>query len=107
MLEKAEASLSAAVNIATEDALSPGWLRTREQIDGGAFPLQLLKCHTWATSETLLLDHHYAMMDPKRKADAQAAVKTLEDAGFGDVTDSMARELLVATIIFIFPESRQ
>lgn len=31
-------NLKAAVEIATSDALAPGWLRTLDQIDGGTFP---------------------------------------------------------------------
>lgn len=40
--------LKVAVEMAVRDALAPGWLRTREQIDGGAFPglwLKLPKDH--------------------------------------------------------------
>lgn len=56
--------LKAAVDIATKDALSSGWLRTLEQIDGGPFPGPWLKFHKRSEVEAFLVEYDVARASP-------------------------------------------
>lgn len=60
MQQRAIADLKSTLNMAVDDACDPGWLRTREQVDGGLFaPKRKLK--TWEETRNYLLDFELLM----------------------------------------------
>lgn len=62
--ERTLLNLRVAVDVAIRDALSPGWLRTPEQIQGGAFPGPWLKPHSRNAVEAFLIEYDVARASP-------------------------------------------
>lgn len=54
----------AAIDIACKDAISSSWLRTPEQIDGGAFPGPWLKLRNRKEVESFLVEYDVARASP-------------------------------------------
>lgn len=64
--------LKAAVKMASDDATLPGWVRTREQIDGGSYLPNTLSDDTYFD---FLIEYDLAMSEPLSKAQLESAVK--------------------------------
>jgi hypothetical protein len=71
------ANLKAAVDIACRDALSSNWLRTLEQIGGGAFPGPWLKLHSRNEAEAFLIEYDVARASPISYNNMKVQVKAL------------------------------
>lgn len=90
--------LKAAVDIATKDALSSGWLRTLEQIEGGPFPGPWLKFHKRSEVEAFLVEYDVARATPISCDILRARVKALVESlsalngkAYGKLIEELAR----------------
>jgi hypothetical protein len=79
--ERSFANLKAAIDIACKDALSLNWLRTLEQVEGGAFPGPWLKLHSRKQAEDFLIEYDAARASPiscnKMKVQVRALIESL------------------------------
>lgn len=69
--------LKAAVDMVVNDTLGPAWLRTQEQIDGGAFPGPWLKPRSDEEVLAFLLEYDAARANPTAAATFSANVNSL------------------------------
>lgn len=72
--------LKAAVDIATKDAFSTGWLRTLEHIEGGPFPGPWLKLHKRSDVEAFLVEYDVARASPISHSILKTRVKALVES---------------------------
>jgi hypothetical protein len=79
--ERIHSNLKVAIDIACKDALSSNWLRTPEQIDGGAFPGPWLKLHSRNEVKSFLVEYDVARASPicynKMKVQVKALIESL------------------------------
>ena len=61
---KTQLTLQAAVLLATRDAISQRWLRTREQVDGGTYPSPLMQLRSRGDVEDFLVEYDLTRASP-------------------------------------------
>jgi hypothetical protein len=89
-------NLKSAINIACKDAISSSWLRTPEQIDGGAFPGPWLKLRSRKQAEEFLIEYDVARASPicynKMKVQVKALTESLRLLS-PSVLDALVRQI--------------
>lgn len=108
--------LRAAFQLAVEDSLSPGWLRTPEQVDGGDFPGPWRTLHTPRDVMEFLIEYDASMQKSVSKSDLETKVKDMINA-LAIMSESVSNALLRESAIlnnytdlfnkwFTMPESK-
>jgi hypothetical protein len=94
--ESTLSNLKAAIHIACKDAISSSWLRTPEQIDGGAFPGPWLRIDSRKQAEEFLIEYDVARASPicykKMKVQVKALTESLRLLS-PSVVDALVRQI--------------
>lgn len=77
---KTQLTLQTAVLLATRDAISQRWLRTREQVDGGTYPSPLMQLRSRGDVEDFLVEYDLTRASPIAEIQPNTKTSSLKDA---------------------------